>query len=240
MIVLPPMTDAQEQGWHGLLDIAQVVTAGWTLVGGQMVHLHCAERGASPIRPTNDVDTVLDIRTHPTMLETFTSVLHGLGFRTAGASPEGHQHRWLRDQAQIDVLIPRNVGPRAAARKGVTGGTTVQMPAGQQALDRTEWVDVQVAERSGRLPRPSLLGALIGKAAAHRLPGRGAQRHLDDCAVLLSLAGRKDLLGDTLGRRDKARLATLAAVLHDSPSLHTISGAADGLERLNRALQTTT
>jgi hypothetical protein len=230
------MTEAQEQGWHGLFDIAVRITNGWTLVGGQMVHLHYAERGISPTRPTDDVDTVLDVRAHPTMLQTFTSALSELGFRSAGASPDGHQHRWPRDRAQIDVLIPNNVGPRAAGPTGVTGGTTVEMPAGQQALDRTEWVDVEAGGRHGRLPRHNLLAALIAKAAASKITARGAQRHLDDCAVLLSMAGRRDLPFDHVSSREKGRLATLAADLRYSPTLLAIPGSADGRTRLERAL----
>jgi hypothetical protein len=150
------------------------------------------------------------------MLQTFTSTLQKVGFSSAGASRDGHQHRWLRDQAQVDVLIPSHVGQRAAGRIGVTGGTTVEMPGGQQALDRTEWVAVDVTGRTGLLPRPTLLGALVAKAAASKITTRGAQRHLDDCAVLLSIAGRKDLTFDDVSRRDKSRLATLPSFAAES------------------------
>src|SRR5437879_1020136 len=110
------------------------------------------------------------------------------------------------------------------------------MPGGQQALDRTEWVAVDVAGRAGLLPRPTLLGALVAKAAASKITTRGAQRHLDDCAVLLSIAGRRDLMFDGVSRRDKGRLATLAHDLRDSRTLLAVQDAADGLERLDRAL----
>ena len=46
MIVLPPMSVAQTASWHALLDVYERLPAGWTLIGGQMVHLHCAERGS--------------------------------------------------------------------------------------------------------------------------------------------------------------------------------------------------
>ena len=44
MIVLPPMLAAQTASWHALMDLYGRHPEGWTLVGGQMVHLHCAER----------------------------------------------------------------------------------------------------------------------------------------------------------------------------------------------------
>jgi hypothetical protein len=33
-----------------------------------MVHLHCAEHGYDPPRPTDDVDTVIDVRADPGLL----------------------------------------------------------------------------------------------------------------------------------------------------------------------------
>ena len=51
-VVLPPMTPAQAEAWNGLLDVAERHPTGWTLVGGQMVQLHCIERGVAPARPT--------------------------------------------------------------------------------------------------------------------------------------------------------------------------------------------
>ena len=65
MIVLPPMLAAQTASWHALMDLYGRHAEGWTLVGGQMVHLHCAERDYSPIRPTDDADAVLDVRADP-------------------------------------------------------------------------------------------------------------------------------------------------------------------------------
>jgi hypothetical protein len=61
-VSMPAMGEAQKQSWHALMDLYERVNSGWTLIGGQLVHLHCAERGASPTRPTNDIDTVVDIR----------------------------------------------------------------------------------------------------------------------------------------------------------------------------------
>lgn len=120
-VTLPPMTDAQTQGWLALLDLHGILPAGWTLIGRQMVHLHCAERGAFPQRATEDLDTVLDVRARPHIVHDFTAALVGLGFEPDGTSPSRHQHRWVRDLASIDILIPAGVGERAASRRGVRG-----------------------------------------------------------------------------------------------------------------------
>src|SRR5690554_5398348 len=119
-IQLPALGEAQEQSWHALMDVHERLSEGWTLVGGQLVHLHCAERGALPTRATDDIDTVVDIRASTSMLQTFTDVLVAMGFRP-DTSGDGLQHRWRRDLAQIDVLIPEGVGERARQRLGAGG-----------------------------------------------------------------------------------------------------------------------
>lgn len=78
-IVAPVMVDAQRDAWLGLLEVAAKLSAGWCLVGGQMVHLHCWERGFGPNRPTNDEDAVLDVRGHPSILHDFTRTLTAIG-----------------------------------------------------------------------------------------------------------------------------------------------------------------
>jgi len=159
VVIAPPMLAAQENAWLGLLEIFARLPAGWCLVGGQLVHLHCWERGYRPNRPTNDADAALDVRARPEILLEFTRTLTEIGFSTAGSNMSGHQHRWIRGDAWIDILIAEGLGERAARRRGVTGATTLTSPGMQQALDRTEIVDIEIAGVRGRIPRPSLHGA---------------------------------------------------------------------------------
>ncbi len=83
------------------------------MIGGQLVHLHRAERGQFPARPTNDADTV-DVRVDPKLLRIFTSTLVELGFTSSGVSAEGLDHRRIRGAATVDVLPPEGIGERAA------------------------------------------------------------------------------------------------------------------------------
>jgi hypothetical protein len=53
------MPQDQTASWLGVLDLYDRLSDGWTLIGGQLVHLYCAERGQFPQRPTNDADTVI-------------------------------------------------------------------------------------------------------------------------------------------------------------------------------------
>ncbi|WP_203668328.1 hypothetical protein [Cellulomonas pakistanensis] len=231
------MTDAQSAGWLALLEVHERLPDHWTLVGGQMVHLHCAERGAAPQRPTDDLDAVLDVRADGRILHRFTSALVALGFTPAGTSPAGHQHRWTRGGAQIDVLIPRHVGERAATRRGAHGGTTLGTPAAQQALDRSAAVEVAVAGVVGRVRRPSLLGALVAKAAEHTVvldPARG--RHRADFAVLTTLIAPSDRIEEA-GPRDRRYLrGMLAALAEDRRTVLRVDGAPGGVKTLREIL----
>lgn len=237
-VVMPPMTAAQEQAWLTLFQLTTGLGRSWCLVGGQMVHLYCAERGFTPNRPTEDADAVLDIRAHPDILVRFTQALVDRGWTSAGESPDGHQHRWVKEMdkqsAQIDVLIPTNVGTRAAGRRGTTAGTTVQAPGGQQALDRAELITVDVDGIVGEVPRPNLAGALVIKAAAYRNRNdRHRDRHLTDFAVLAAMIQRSDNLAATLKRRDLEHLRPTLADLRTRPELiATIAGADRGVDVL--------
>ena len=158
-VELPQMGPAQQQSWLALLDLYEKVNSEWTLIGGQLVHLHCAERGGSPARPTNDADTVVDIRASPQMLARFTGAMQELGF-TPETSGDGIQHRWRRDLAQIDVLIPEGVGERAAARVGAGGAPTISAPGTTQALRRSESLAVKVGDRTRGLSLGQALSVL--------------------------------------------------------------------------------
>ena len=41
------MTAVQEQAWQTLFRLSARLGRSWCLVGGQMVHLYCAERGVT-------------------------------------------------------------------------------------------------------------------------------------------------------------------------------------------------
>lgn len=220
-IVLPPMTGAQAASWHALMDLHERLPDYWTLVGGQMVHLHCAEQGVSPERPTEDADTVLDVRAAHDMLAQFTGVLADLGF-IPDTSGEGLQHRWRRpsDGAQIDVLLPDGVGQRSAARRGAGGAPTLETPGGSQALARSESVTVTIEGRTGYVRRPNLIGALVMKAAAHSAVGdAGRARHRRDFVTLSALVAARDFRGADLRPKDRQRLRAIIASAREDQSL---------------------
>ncbi|MBL0004706.1 MAG: hypothetical protein IPP00_12195 [Actinomycetales bacterium] len=231
------MGPAQQQSWLALLDLYEKVNSEWTLIGGQLVHLHCAERGGSPARPTNDADTVVDIRASPQMLARFTGAMQELGF-TPETSGDGIQHRWRRDLAQIDVLIPEGVGERAAARVGAGGAPTISAPGTTQALRRSESLAVKVGDRTGTVLRPSLVGALIGKAAARTeiAADRAVSRHCVDFVALAHLVSAQDFRLADLTKRDRSRLHRMIACCRKDSSALAVDDATEALDRLERAV----
>jgi predicted nucleotidyltransferase len=233
---MPPMSAAQERAWRALFELCARLGPSWCLVGGQMVHLYCAERGFTPNRPTEDADTVLDVRARPDILDRFTRALIEMGWTSAGESLESHQHRWINDRSQIDVLIPTNVGQTAAGRRGATGGTTLETRGGQQALDRAELVTVEVADEVGQVPRPNMAGALVIKAAAwtnHQ--DRYRDRHLTDFALLAAMVQRSDALATAFRPHDvKYLLPTLAGLAARPEVVASIAGSDRGLDVLGR------
>lgn len=205
-VQLPALSEAQKQSWHALMELYEQVSTNWTLIGGQLVHLHCAERGMFPTRPTNDVDTVVNIRSSPTILATFTGALKDLGF-TADISGDGIQHRWRRDLAQIDVLIPEGVGERAAVSTGAGGAPTIPSPGTTQALNRSEPV-------------------LVPEIASDR----AIARHCTDFVVLASLISARDFRETELARKDRTRLRKMVVCCREDDSA-TRSGSATRARR---------
>lgn len=235
-VALGAMSEAQEQSWHALLDVSERVNANWTLIGGQLVHLHCAERDESPPRPTQDIDAVVDVRASQTVLMEFTRALQDLGF-TVGTSGDGVQHRWSRDLAQIDVLIPEGIGERTGSRAGAGGTRSIAAPGTTQALHRTEPKLVRVTGRTGIVLRPTLVAALIGKAAARtEIPADPKRlRHSSDFIVLASLVSARDFKEVELTTKDRSRLRKMLSCCRTDESATSMERATEILERLERA-----
>jgi hypothetical protein len=231
------MPPEQTASWHGLLDIHERLDAGWTLIGGQLVHLHCAERGQFPVRPTNDADTVVDVRADPKMLRIFTSTLVELGFASSGVSAEGLEHRWIRGVATVDVLLPEGIGERSRSRLGASGSPSLSTKGGTQALARSETVQVSVDGREGSVCRPNLVGALISKAAAHSNVGdRDLRRHRRDFIVLATMITASDFRSQQLTKTELRLLhAVMKAIAADRELLLSVPDADTTLDRLTRA-----
>ncbi|MFD5766947.1 hypothetical protein ACFWIN_14145 [Streptomyces sp. NPDC127049] len=204
--------------WTVLLDLSEQVPSAWSLIGGQMVLLHGLEHGRIPPAASADLDVLADVQSDQRSLRRLVGALGRLGFAPAGMSPQGNLlHRYHRGEEPgrlvVDLLAPDNLGPRVDLTT-TPPGHTLEVPGGRQAAQRTQEVSVQLGPRTGRIRRPSLLGAIVAKAAAVSIKTAPPDRHYRDLAFLLSLPANPLELKDQLEKNDRKKLA-LAQALHD-------------------------
>lgn len=221
MTTLRHLTPAAEQGWGTLFELAQTEADSWLLIGGQMMYLLAAESGVELPRPTEDVDVVADVRTRPNGTEWLADWLVQRAFALEGISADGIGHRFVRPaepgpgRVVFDVLAPEGLGERTRVFTR-RPARTVQAPGSQQALARSELVQVTVSgvlggrERAGIVRRPNLLGALVIKAAATTIPVRqNPTRDWQDAALLLTLLPDPVTASSQCDRKDRERLRLL-------------------------------
>jgi hypothetical protein len=216
-IDLPAFAAPVDELWHALLDLAEALPTGWTLVGGHMVLLHALEHGHVPPTISQDGDVVADVRTDRRRLSRLVSILERQGFSLAGMSAEGLAHRYTRPAQRkavmMDVLAPDGLGGRADLTTS-SPGRTVEVPGGTQALARTESIAVVHEGRGGQIPRPTLLAAIVLKAAATTLSDPA--RHHRDLALLCALVGDPFELAEEMTAKDRQRLKRVTALTRDS------------------------
>ena len=201
-----------------LLDLGEQLTVGWALVGGQMVLLHALEHGRVPPQISQDGDVVADVRSRPSAVHDVIAALGVAGFEPNVPSADGIAHRYSRPAEPrpvvVDVLGPEGLPADTQLLVTAPPNRTIQVPGGTQALARTEIVTVVHEGRVGQLPRPTLLAAIVLKAAASGVDHDPA-RHLRDLALLCALVEDPFEMRAHLSRKDLHRLRQGAA-LHDT------------------------
>jgi hypothetical protein len=133
------------------------------LIGGLMVQAHGMAAGIDVVRPTVDVDMIVlaQLRSDP-FGETIQQ-LRNLGYEFRPPMGAGPAHRFVREQAQVDVGLPDNLG-RSDQRR-LQGRAVLQIDGGYQAAERV--TRLEVAGCPVPMQVPDLLGALILKGAAY-------------------------------------------------------------------------
>lgn len=191
-----------------------------------MVLLHGLEHDRIPPVVSTDGDALADVRAHQRSLRVLADTLRTSGFAAVPARVGGGErlHRFERESTGgkviIDVLAPEGLGPKTDLTT-VPPGRTIEVPGGRQALNRSEPVRVRHLERSAAMLRPNLLGAIVGKATACRLPHGDTDRHYRDLAFLLSLVEDAAPLAAEVhskkpgARKDRSRLAGAADLLDE-------------------------
>jgi hypothetical protein len=216
---LPIEDEASLVAWTTVMDLARHRRQGWTLVGGQMVHLLAWEHGEDSPRVTTDADVVINVRAYPKALAEFTTRLLTAGYHEDGVSPEGMGFRT------------------------VTGARTIAVPGSVQALERSLRRKVNVNGTEGVIIRPDVHAAMVLKAAAYQdeFGKSAAERHLRDFAVLVSLYARHypvAELAERLTKKDRSRIATaLGSLPADNPIWRTVADGVDARELVRTALK---
>lgn len=213
------------------------------------MHLLAAEYGAvEQVRPTVDLDIVVNVRVRPRGTEWLGKWLGDRTFVLEGANPDGIGHRFARPATDesghtfVDILAPDGLGARTRTYTHHPF-RTVLAPVGTQALDRSELVEVAVSgmpdrgTKTGRVRRPTLLGALVVKAAATTIAGREIpERDWQDAALLLTMIPDPMAAADECGRTDRRRLQPLNELRQrDHPEWATLDG--DAYQRGSTALE---
>jgi predicted nucleotidyltransferase len=226
-IQLPSSDDLSRELWDALLEVADHEPENWTLVGAQMVLLHALEHNRTPPRRTSDLDVILNVRSVAMTPSRFAETLESLGYELEGVNADGVGHRFKRDQVKFDVLLPDGIGARAP-REITPGARTVEVPGGTQALRRTQMVSAESESRTGSVPRPNLLGAILVKTRAVDVDDvPNAQR--EDLAFLLSLVTDPYEMSGELSRSERGWLRRRSELLDPAASAwRAIDNADDG------------
>lgn len=207
-VTLPPLASPVREVWHTLLTLAEDPNLDWTLVGGQMVLLHALEHELEPPQISQDGDVIGNVRADQSALRRLVAALEADDYTLSSISTDGIAHRYSKPgnprPVVVDVMAPEGLGTRADLTTSPPG-RTVEVPGGSQALRRTTRVNVLHEGRSALVPRPSLLAAIVGKAAACALPG-DSSRHHRDLALLCALVADPFALREELSNKDKSRL----------------------------------
>jgi hypothetical protein len=223
IVRLPALAGRQAESWQALIEVAPKLGQHWLLVGGQMVFLHEVERQSNDVRPTDDIDVVLDLRVEPAALDRMHSVLMATKFVQDLPSPEGVAHRYRRGGATIDVLAPDHIGKRARLS---LGRRAIEAPGTTQALVRSSVVRVELSNGDAALIRvATLVGALLGKVAAvaeivSQSPAERS-KHLRDVDALARLMGPADRDESVLSLKERLAVRRLA----DDPELSKLAAA---------------
>lgn len=226
-LLLPSSDDLSRDLWGALLEVADHEPENWTLVGAQMVLLHALEHDRTPPRRTSDLDVIVNVRSVAMTPSRFASTLKSLGYELEGVNADGVGHRFRRGRVKFDVLLPDGIG-RRAKREITPGARTVEVPGGTQALRRTQMVSAQSESRSGSVPRPDLLGAILVKTRAVAV-GDVPDAQREDLAFLLSLVSDPYAMSGDLTSTERKWLRRRRELLDSSATAwRSVDNADDG------------
>jgi hypothetical protein len=208
---LPDLPAGALELWQTIFDLCdRLAPDEWVLVGGQMVMAHGLAAGRAVPRVSRDIDVMANLITSGDALHRCVHTVRGLGFEGQPSMDGRSLHRFARpaDELVIDVLAPDHAPPKRRLTT-VPPRMTIAVEGGRQAMTRAVVFDASLGERSTLVPVPSVLGALILKAAAYRADSRDRERHATDAAFLVSLIDDPIAIRSQFAGSDRRRLLSL-------------------------------
>jgi predicted nucleotidyltransferase len=206
-VAILPGGDAEARLWATALEVSDLFAdVPWVLVGAQMVMLLEREAGQTSGRTTGDVDAMVDVRVLVGGTRAAAQRLVTAGYEPAAAE---HPYRFVRGDAQIDLLAPDHLGSRADLTT-IPPAMTIGISGGTRALATRRRLEIDlIGVRSGVLPVPSLAGAIVVKV--HAWHDRQAARHAEDLVRLLAI------VHDVLAVRGELKHSERRALGHVRP-----------------------
>jgi hypothetical protein len=224
VVELPSEPEELAPLWNVLLDLVETAVVPWVLIGGQMVALHAWRSEGETPRRSRDGDVLVNVRRKPTGTRVLAEHLDKEGFEFQGPSRLGFGQEFTRDGVSIDILAPDHLGPRANLET-LHNALTVAVPGGTQAIQRAETIAVRLGSRTGAIPVPNLLGAILLKTEAIAVDDvPEAQRR--DVGLLLSLVEDRDRLAGELTRAERRLLQRYPEFTDPASSAYEGLGAA--------------
>lgn len=204
--------------WQSVRDLASTAVAEKvTLIGGLMVELHARRAGVVMLRPTVDVDVLVDYQAERSALSSVARALGSLGFSLSDQGQFGFRYRHT-DGRKLDLMVADHLPSRMEPRLGRRPALPV--PGGAQAIRRRDTYRLRFDSGAGAAAAvgvPDSTGALVVKSAAYSADNRDRDRHLDDAAVLLASAGDvSEIHYRKLSMNDRKRLGVLTEELANS------------------------
>lgn len=181
----------------------------WVLVGGLMVQLHAIAAGVESTRVTVDVDAALRIEAGVYSYQSAASALRTIGYTIDTTTSRAYRFR--RGDDVIDLMVADHTKPPPRhSRRDV-----LSVEGGRQAIDRR--APFLLRDEGVELFAPDLHGAVVLKAAAHRVDQRDRDRHLVDAVTLLACITETSLILQALKGSDRQCLQHLLRALEEKP-----------------------
>jgi len=209
-IDVDPPAGGWTEPWPRVFELAAALPRDrWVLVGGLMVQLHAIAARIESTRVTVDVDAALRIEAGVYNYQAAATALGRLGYAIDTSTRRAYRFRRGGDVVDLMVADHTRPPPRHSRRD------VLPVEGGRQAIDRRALFALR--GQDVELFAPDLHGAVVLKAAAHRVDQRDRDRHLVDAVTLLACIADTDAIVSTLKGSDRQRLQHLLRALDEKP-----------------------